>query len=134
MRTLRLAGSRPESPCPEAGRPESRRSNGDPDLETGYDRPQAQDPDSLPPLPHRDPRRATDTDAEHAGCRIHGEQTTGEPCALKVASTVRRGADGKGRSRFSVMRWYDRPTNSGTRRTSPAAYPTDFPGDPRPGR
>src|SRR6266446_1405090 len=34
-------------------------------------------------------------------------KTTGEPCAMKVASTVRRGADGKG-----------------TQVTSPAAYPT----------
>ena len=34
-------------------------------------------------------------------------KTTGEPCAMKVASTVRRGADGKG-----------------TEVTSPAAYPT----------
>ena len=30
------------------------------------------------------------------------ELSTGEPCALKVASTVRRGADGKGRSRLPV--------------------------------
>src|SRR2546425_10305867 len=35
-------------------------------------------------------------------------KTTGEPCAMKVASTVRRGADGKG-----------------TQVTSPAAYPTN---------
>src|SRR4051794_18394911 len=29
---------------------------------------------------------------------------TGEPCASKVACTVRRGADGKGRRRFPVSR------------------------------
>ena len=46
--------------------------------------------------------RATDTDAGDAGRAIRGGQTTGEPCALKVASTVRRGADGKGRSRLPV--------------------------------
>jgi hypothetical protein len=59
-----------------------------------------------------------------SGGRIHGGQTTGEPCASKVARTVRWGADGKGRSRFPGMLLQGRPTNPGTSRTSPAAYPT----------
>jgi hypothetical protein len=37
-----------------------------------------------------------------AGSEARRPTTTGEPCALKVASTVRRGADGKGRSRLPV--------------------------------
>src|SRR5262249_54954374 len=89
MRTLWLAGSRPESPCPEACGPESQRPDGNTDLETGYDCSQAQDANGLPLLPHRDPRRATDADAGLAGCRIHGGQTTGEPCALKVCAAER---------------------------------------------
>jgi hypothetical protein len=52
-------------------------------------------------LPHRDPRWATDADARITGGEPQG-LSTGEPCAVKVASTVRRGADGKGRSRFLV--------------------------------
>src|SRR6185436_8977067 len=89
------------SPCPEAGKSQGRRSKGTPDLETGHDCPETQDFVRLPLLPHRDPCRTTDADAAIAG-REPGIQTTGEPCAVKVASTVRRGADGKGRSRLTV--------------------------------
>ena len=53
-------------------------------------------------LPHRDPCWATNSDAGIAGSEARRLTTTGEPCALKVASTVRRGADGKGRGRLPV--------------------------------
>ena len=43
--------------------------------------------------------------------RENGAGGTGEPCAVKAARTVRRGADGKG------------PDETGT---SPAAYPTAY--------
>src|SRR5215472_7663525 len=123
MRTLRLTRPGREPPCPEVGGLEGQRPKGNPDLETGHDLPKAKDAHRLPLLPHRDPRRATDADARITGGEIQG-LTTGEPCAVKVASTVRRGADGKGRRRLPVRPSYDRPKNSGTRRTSPAAYPT----------
>src|SRR6516164_8746450 len=95
MRTLWITRSGRKPPCPETGRLEGQRSKGNSDLETDHDLPETKDADRLPLLPHRDPRRATDADARITGCEIHG-LSTGEPCALKVASTVRRGADGKG--------------------------------------
>src|SRR5437867_10339284 len=48
----------------------------------------------------RDEKRRNDTH-HHPRSEIHG-LSTGEPGAVKVASTVRRGADGKGRSRLPV--------------------------------
>ena len=57
-------------------------------------------------LPHRHPRRETDADATNAGSKSR-PLITGEPCAAKVASTVRGEAHGKG-----------------PQGTSPGAYPT----------
>src|SRR3954467_2172015 len=74
-------------------------------------------------MPRRDPRRAADADARLAGRGHDRELTTGEPDAWKLARPVRRGADGKGRSRLSVTADVNGLTNPGTSRTSPAAYP-----------
>jgi len=59
--------------------------------------------------------------------------TAGEPCAVKVASTVRRGAGGKGRSRLPVTADALRAHEPGKRRTSPSAYPTSWRPWPRSG-
>src|SRR5437868_5035900 len=95
MRTLWLKrqGSRP--PYSEIGRPQGKRSKGVHNLETGHDLHETQNLVRLPLLPHRNTCRATDTNAVITGSGIYGV-TTGEPCAWKLASTVRGGADGKG--------------------------------------
>ena len=116
-------GSGRGPPRPEARRPQGQRPKGDPDLETDHGVPEAEDPDRLQAMPRRDPRRATDADARTAGAYTIRELTTGEPDAAKVASPVRRGADGKGRSRLPVTADANGLTNPGTSRTSPAAYP-----------
>src|SRR4051812_46686650 len=124
MRTLRLKGSGASPPRPETCGSEGRRPKGRPDLETGHGVEEAQDLDRLQGMPRSDPRRATDADARPAGREHDRELTTGEPDAWKLASPVRRGADGKGRSRLPVTAEANGPTNPGTSRTSPAAYPT----------
>ncbi len=61
-------------------------------------------------------------DARHHPGEHARKLTTGEPDAWKLARPVRRGADGKGRSRLPVTADANGPTKPDASRTSPAAY------------
>src|SRR3954467_11814494 len=73
-------------------------------------------------MPRRDPRRATDAGARSAGSEHDRTLTTGEPDAWKLARPVRRGADGKGRSRLPVTAEANGPTDPDASAPSPPAY------------
>ena len=53
-------------------------------------------------LPRRDPRRATDADARSQDASIDRDRPLESRMLGNVSSPVRRGADGKGRSRLPV--------------------------------